>query len=291
MSDSSPAPRLAAILPVRGTPALLQGCLDALTAQELPIDEIIVVDDDPNPTLQLPDPVKVLQSGGAGPYVARNTGWRLSSADIVLFLDVRSRPAPQWSRRLVECFEDPQVQLAGTEVRVTGGDRLAERAAVLAQSFRMDIYVRKPFFRPYLPTCNMAVRRRALEAVDGFPVVRSGGDAEVCWRILGAGSDGIVALDDVLVEWVPRVRVRDFLEQHYRYGKSNFDLRERWRAQGMPGREPLPAKTIAARGALTALRFGYASLRRKPGRQAEVLADAAFLANHVGFGRRARAAR
>lgn len=239
--------RTAAVLPIRGHASLLDGVLDSLAHQTASLDEIIVVDDGPTPTLTPRSGTRVVSSGGVGPYAARNLGVASSSADVVFFLDARSRPRPDWVARSVRAFDDEGVGIVGSETIVRGGATIAAKAAEVQQFSNLDKYIAAPFFLPYLPTCNLAVRREDFDAVDGFSSVRSGGDADLCWRIQRATGHRLEAITDVLMEWVPRDRARELLEQNYRYGKSHHGLRVEWSDRGLPVVEPLPLWRLLAR--------------------------------------------
>ncbi|NAZ85191.1 glycosyltransferase [Kineococcus indalonis] len=275
--------RVAAVVPVRGHQRLLDGCLDALRAQEHPLDDLVVVDDSPEGSLEGLEGVRVLRSGGLGPYAARNVGWRAVDADVVLFLDARSRPRPRWSQRLLEPFADASVALAGSEVRVSGGGSAGARASEVQQFFQLRNTVARSFFLPYLPTCNLAVRRTDLEAVAGFSTVRSGGDADFCWRVLGRPERQLRVVEDVLMDWVPRDRARDYLEQNYRYGRSNFSLRTDWADRGCPPARPVARGRLLRSAAAVAARYGAARVRGDLDGQVTYLTHASGLCFDVGY--------
>ena len=83
--------------------------------------------------------------------------------------------------------------MVGSEVIVQGGRGWGARASAHQQIFRLDGYVARPGSNPYLPNCNMAVRRADLEAVGDHPGLRSGGDAD---QLVGAGASWAAAGDD-----------------------------------------------------------------------------------------------
>jgi glycosyltransferase involved in cell wall biosynthesis len=282
-ADPDTALRVAAVLPVRGHSALLDDCLAALRRQQCPLDEVIVVDDSPDASLPAIDGVRLLRSRGGGPYAARNVGWREADADLVLFLDVRSRPLPEWAARLVAQFEDPEVALAGSDTRTRTGPSLAAQASARQQHFTLRKYLTDAYFRPYLPTCNLAVRRADLEAVGGFREIRSGADADLCWRILDRPGRRLAAVEEPLLEWVPRDRVRDYLEQSYRYGKSRRAIRDDWLPPGAAVQPPLSYPQLARQTAGTAARFGFAALRRRREDAVAQLHMAARLAFRFGY--------
>ena len=275
--------RVAAVLPVGGEFELLDGVIAALRAQDRPLDELIVVDDSIEGVLDAPDDVRVLRSGGRGPYAARNVGWHATDADLVLFCDVRSRPRPEWARCTADLFADPSIALVGSEVRIRGGGSLAARAGERHQFFELRKYLEDGFFRPYLPTCNLAARRADLEEVGGFEEVRSGADADLCWRILDRPNRRLETLPDVLMDWVARDRILDYLAQSYRYGKSNYALRRSWRARGAPQRPPVPYRLLVRRALRTCARTVVALVRPHDERLLERMRDWARIAFQLGY--------
>ncbi len=226
---------------------------------------MILVDDSPGGDLGARPGTRVLRSGGKGPYAARNVGWRASAADVVLFLDIRSRPLPDWARRLGEAFADPEVALASSDVRVTGSSSLGARVGKRHRFFRRERYTRDGLFRPYAPTCNLGVRRDELVAADGFREVRSSADMDLCWRILADPSKRLESLPDVLMEWVARDRLRDYFEQCYRYGNAHRGLYEEWIAEGAPEKEPFAYMALFRQGVRLTGRAARAGLVRRDG--------------------------
>jgi glycosyltransferase involved in cell wall biosynthesis len=87
-------PRLSVIMPIRGSGMFLADALRSLTAQSIPVDELLVVDDGMDEAAK--DTVSncvgieklvLLQGGGKGPAAARNVGINAAEADIIGFLD------------------------------------------------------------------------------------------------------------------------------------------------------------------------------------------------------------
>lgn len=276
--------RTSAVVPVRGLGDLLEDCLASLEAQSAPVDEVVLVDDSPQPSLPESERYRVVRSGGVGPYAARNVGWRAATGDVVLFLDARSRPRAGWAAGLVELLAGERVGLAGCDVHVLEGRSLASRVAALEQPFAVGSYVDRAWFLPYLPTCSLAVRREVLEELDGFSPTRSGGDADLCWRAQQQGWR-LEASREVLMDWVPRDGYRDFLEQHYRYGRSNTHLRRAWAAQGAE-QAVAPTRLAVARMAGTAVaRAAYGLARGRTDRVHYSLLEGARVATRLGVRR------
>jgi len=280
-----------AVIPVGADASLLSGCLDCLEAQSRPTDGVIVVDDSPAGGLEPGGAVQVLRSGARGPYAARNVGWRASEADVVLFLDIRSRPRPDWVLRLAEAFEEPGIALVTSDVRVRGGPSLAERVAERHGFFQRERYEREDAFRPYAPTCNLGVRHEALVEVGGFRELRSTADMDLCWRILDNPARGFKMISEVLMEWVPRDRLRDYLEQCYRYGKAHHEIRTAWAAGGVPQRAGLGYPTILRRIVRRTVEAGWAGVRRDSDEVIDSVRTIGRLAFELGYRRAAGAAR
>lgn len=242
------------------------------------------MDDSADGSLVLGDGVRVLKSFGRGPYAARNIGWRASDADVVLFLDVRSRPHGAWARRLSEAFKDSAVAVASSDVIVRGGRTLGARAGERHQFFLREKYSIDGFFRPYAPTCNLGVRRADLAAVDGFEEVRSGADADLCWRILAGAERRLECLPEPLMEWVPRDSLIGYFEQSYRYGKSNYTLRRRWESAGAPQERAFPYRYIARRSVRVLAQAAKATLvNRDSVETLELVRLGGWLAFHLGY--------
>lgn len=281
MSERRAPLRLVAVLPSRGHDQLLQGALTALADQDRAVDEIVVVDDSNDGSLVLEAGVSVLRSGGVGPYAARNLAWRTVPADVYLFVDARSRPRRTWAGAVSAQLEDAGTGIVGTQTVVVEGGTTAQRAAALEQPFEISSYVDHPWFMPYVPTCNLAIRRADLERVDGFSEVRSGGDADLCWRAQLAGSRLDVVRSPEM-DWVPRTRVQDYLEQHHRYGISNYELRASWADRGAPGAQVLSVPELARFAGLLVLRTAWALVRGRRIRLLWQLVDLGRLATRLG---------
>jgi len=287
MPGAVPSPKTSAVLPVGGPTPLLAECLEAIRSQARALDELIVVDDSRAGALEPIEGARVLRSGGSGPYAARNVGWQAAQGEVIFFLDIRSRPRPDWAQRLAELFDDPTVALAGSDVLIRRGATLGARVSERQQFYKLEKYTTEAWFRPYFPTCNLAARRSEVEAVGGFKEIRSGADADLCWRILDRPGRRLETIPEVLMEWVPRETLRGYLEQNYRYGRSHCALRTMWRERGAPQSEPMSYPLLARRIAGVVVRGGVAALRRQGDEVLEELRKAGRFAYHVGYRRAA----
>ncbi|MCZ2818747.1 HAD-IIIA family hydrolase [Modestobacter sp. VKM Ac-2977] len=177
------------VVPTIGRPSL-DVLLDALAAAAGPRPaEIVLVDDRPTGEPLRPErpglsPVRVVRTGGGGPAVARNLGWRTAGTEWIAFLDDDVVPDPDWYARLAEDLAALPADAAGTQGRVRvplPADRRPtdwERGtAGLATSSWI--------------TADLAYRRSALAAVGGFDerfprAFRE--DSDLALRVMDTGS-------------------------------------------------------------------------------------------------------
>ncbi len=127
------------------------------------------------------------------------------------------------------------------------------------------------------------MRREDLEATGGFGEVRSGGDADFCWRVLGRAGRRLEAVEEVLMDWIPREDPKEFLEQNYRYGKSNHQLRLDWQAEGADVVPAQPHLRLLKTAAVLASRFARAGRRGDRDAAALNLRHAAGVCFDIGY--------
>jgi cellulose synthase/poly-beta-1,6-N-acetylglucosamine synthase-like glycosyltransferase len=224
------------VIPVKDMQDHLDDCLAALEAELGETDRICVIDDASSPPVVVPDHVHLLRlEEPVGPYVARTMGLSGTPATVIVFLDARCRVKPGWRKAIAAAMADDATALACTDVNTVELPTYAGRVAHALQPFRLSAYLDQ--WLPYFPTCNLVIRKDAFEGVGGFPPVRSGGDAALCWEVQLQGHGGLVADERPLVDWVPRESFADLLRQFYRYGES---------ARQLSGRYPEHAERIGA---------------------------------------------
>lgn len=110
---------------------------------------------------------RVLSVPQPGISRARNAGWRAARGRIVAFTDDDCYAAPDFLRRIVDCFQEaPSLGYVGG--RVLLHDRADYPITVQHLDRRLDLPARS-YVRPgLLHGANLSVRRDALEAVGGF---------------------------------------------------------------------------------------------------------------------------
>jgi cellulose synthase/poly-beta-1,6-N-acetylglucosamine synthase-like glycosyltransferase len=190
---------------------LLQRCLVALSSQELPADEVIVVHDGNFEVeallLSWQDrlPLRCLQIKERGASAKRNAGWRAAQHPLVAFTDDDCAPTPGWLVALCAASGD---LLAGP---VAAHPEDSQTASVFGRTIEIDQE------GPYFPAANLAVTRSLLARVAGFDTsMAAGEDTDLAWRVQEAGGRAT---------WVPDALV------HHAVRPATFPqhLRSLWR--------------------------------------------------------------
>lgn len=197
-------PRVAVVVPTYERPERLQTTIESVCDQTIDNYEVVVVDDGSSDDNQREileslttrfNRVRVIRQSNAGPAAARNRGWRSTEAEIILFTDDDCVVPRDWIESIVTGFE-PRVGAVGGPLLPT---EEALTRSVFARHHRYR--VRNVYEVPEGPTiggsnlpmgatANIAYRREALEAVDGFDETfptAAGEDADLQKRVAAAG--------------------------------------------------------------------------------------------------------
>jgi HAD superfamily hydrolase (TIGR01662 family) len=148
------------VVPTLGRPELRR-LLGDLAAEPNQPERIVVVDDRPFPDEALDCPGAVVRMGGGrGPAAARNTGWRATVTEWVVFLDDDVRLPVGWSDVLLTDLEAADDTVAGVQGRIvvplpSKQPTDWERSTAGLEQARWA-------------TADLAYRRRALQQVGGF---------------------------------------------------------------------------------------------------------------------------
>ncbi len=275
---------VAIVIPVRDGAGLLAECLAGVVEQAEPLGaEVVVVDDASTDAT-----AEVARSAGAtvislttpaGPYVARNTGWRAVDAELLVFTDMRCRPDAGWLAAMVEPFADPEVAIVGGDVVTVTGPTTAMKWAAGQQAMRLAVHFEDPYYLPAATTAAMAVRRSVLEAVDGFAPIRSGGDIDLCWRIQEQGIGRLAPAYGATMQMTPRDAWRDVVRQWHRFAFGHLELALRHPQRGAPEPPASPKAQVGAigRGAAAVV------FRPRGSRRVRVLEVARLAAYHRSY--------
>jgi glycosyltransferase involved in cell wall biosynthesis len=112
--------------------------------------------------------VRLLVERTPGPGPARNTGAAACSGDVLAFTDADCLPGPGWLAAVEQAFADPDLCIAGGDVRVGVAnparlDMIEAYESVFG--YQVERYIRDMGFTI---TCNLAMRPEVLSAVGPF---------------------------------------------------------------------------------------------------------------------------
>ena len=259
MEQRGSRPAIDVVVPFAGSDESLREAAQSLAAMRLGAgDTLTVVDNRPGGPGGDPREVEGVRVVRAperqSSYFARNRGAGLGVAEWLLFIDADVRPAPD----LLDRYFDRQpgertAVLAGGIADVEAGSSTAVgRFLTRSSSMSQANTLRGDW--PYAQTANCAVRRSAFDEVGGFTdTIRSGGDADLCFRLRAAGWE-LETRDEAVVEHVARTTVRALAAQRLRHGSGSA-----WLDRAYPG--SFPAASLPGLVKWTALELGRALVR------------------------------
>jgi GT2 family glycosyltransferase len=217
------APRVSVVVCTYNGGRTLDQCLRSLGALDYPDYEVIVVDDGSTDNTgdilaRHPD-VRVLRQPNRGLSAARNAGLAAATGAVIAYTDSDCFADPDWLTHLV-------YQLEHSGAAAVGGPNLTPddgwlAACVAAAPGQPTHVLESDQVAEHVPGCNMAFRREALLAINGFDPQyrRAGDDVDVCWRLHQAGK-WITFAPGAFVWHHRRQGPRAYLKQQAGYGEA-----------------------------------------------------------------------
>ncbi len=264
--------RLSVVIPTHNRPEALARLLASIGRSEVAGDrpEVVVVDDGSDgraydEVMAAYPEVRWIRETRSGPATARNRGWRAATGEVVVFVDD-------------DCVFDPDAldflrKALATDDAVGATIEPLHRGRLIADFMHAEHLVTHKVQDGnvrWLVTACLAVRRSALELVDGFDeqLVHGGEDVDLSLRLASAGLRLSVSAEAV-VRHDHRAGLGQLVRTYYRHGTGQRRLAARH-----PGRRADLAHSARTRLSLAAWRETYASYRREEGR----LTSLAFVA-------------
>lgn len=209
----------------------IRDCLQGLRKLEYPNYEVIVVNDgskDNTEAIAREFGFRVISTENRGLSSARNTGMRAAKGEIVAYIDDDAIPDPHWLTYLAAGFmRTRHMGIGGPNLPPPNDGPVAD---CVANSPGGPIHVLLTDDEAeHIPGCNMAFRKAALEAVDGFDTQFriAGDDVDLCWRIQQRG--WTLGFSPAAMVWHHRRNsVKAYLKQQMNYGKAEAMLERKW---------------------------------------------------------------
>ena len=224
-------PRVSVVVCVYDGEQTLADCLDGLEQLVYPDYEVIVVDDgstDASAEIAGRYPFRLLRTENRGLSRARNSGIEAASGEIIAYIDADARPDPHWLHYLVEALRDERYVGVGGPNLPCDGDGWVADCVANAPGGPIHVLL-SDSEAEHIPGCNMAFRKEALEAVDGFdPEFRvAGDDVDLCWRLHERGWK--LAFSPSAVVWHhQRDSLQSYWRQQWGYGRAEALLEVKW---------------------------------------------------------------
>src|SRR6185295_17412335 len=131
--------------------------------------------------------VRAIHQENQGLGAARNVGLKAATGMIIAYTDSDCMAHPDWLTFLVGQMQRSCSTAIGGPNLAPAADRVA--ACVAASPGQPMHVLESDQVAEHIPGCNMAFRREALEAINGFDEQfrKAGDDVDVCWRLQQAG--------------------------------------------------------------------------------------------------------
>src|SRR5207247_2750411 len=172
--------------------------------------------------------VPLIRTEDRGLSRSRNMGMRAATGDIVAYIDDDARPDPHWLKYLAHTFATSgHAGVGGPNIPPPGDGPIADCVA-RAPGGPVHVLL-SDREAEHIPGCNMAFRRSALAAIDGFdPQFRAAGDdVDVCWRLKERGRT--IGFHPAAMVWPHRRNsVRADWMQQTGYGRAAAMLERKW---------------------------------------------------------------
>ena len=231
-------PEVSVVVPIYNGEADLPDLIECLRSQTYPPDKVeyVLVDNNSRDrtsaiinTAAKFNPITIrhlTENQIQSSYAARNKGIHGSKGEIIAFTDADCRPESNWLENLVKPFVNPEIGLSAGEILALPGKTILEQHADRENTLSQKHTLSHPFCA-YGQTANLAVRKQVLAQVGLFrPYLTSGGDADLCWRILQQTSYKLDFAESAIVRHRHRSTIKQLQSQWYRYGESNKYLHE-----------------------------------------------------------------
>jgi GT2 family glycosyltransferase len=226
------APRISVVVCTYNGSASIRECCERLKRLEYPDFETIVVDDgsdDGAGEIAAGFGFRVIRAEeNEGLGSARNRGLAAATGEIVAYIDDDAFPDKDWLLYIAAGFSKQDCVAVGGPNVTPPDDGGFARCVAYAPGNPSHV-LSTDTIAEQLPGCNLAIRRSALEEVDGFdPQFRAAGDdVDICMRLRERG--WTLAYCPAAMVWHRRRgTLAAFLAQQAGYGAAEALLERKW---------------------------------------------------------------
>ena len=231
-------PRISVVVCSCNGARTIRNTLEGLRKLDYPDFEVIVVDDgstDSTPSIAQDYEVHLISTKNRGLSNARNTGLDAATGEIVAYIDDDAYPDPHWLKFLALIFMNTNhVGVGGPNVAPPDDGLIAD--CIANAPGNPSHVLLTDDLAEHIPGCNMAFRKDALQAINGFdPRFRTAGDdVDICWRLQERG--WTLGFSHGAMNWHHRRNtIRSFWKQQVGYGRAESLLEEKWPAKFKAG--------------------------------------------------------
>jgi len=172
--------------------------------------EVVVVDNSEKPKVEIEErtlfPIKLIWCDRKGAYAARNSGVKVASGAVLVFIDADCWPSASWLSSGLDVLLSYNKAIVGGNVLF---EKSLEPTAVELYQILMGFGQEKSIKElNFSATANLFVKRDVFDMVGYFnEQLLSGGDREWSWRAIRAGAE-IYYAKNAVVWTLPRRTLR-----------------------------------------------------------------------------------
>lgn len=230
MSETHPS--VSVIVPVYNGERTIGSCIRSLLELDYPSSklEIIIVDnnskDGTGRILREFPVVSMLEDRIQSSYAARNAGIGRAGGRVLAFTDSDCIVDKEWIAKAVDRMGDPRVGCVAGRIEGYSPSNYIEeyliKTGCLTQGSTM--------FLPYAQTANAVYRREVFDVIGRFEEHwKSGGDADLTWRMQLHSAYKFVQCDDALVYHVHRSTLKGFFRQRMTWGNGEVLMHKKYK--------------------------------------------------------------
>ncbi len=228
-------PFISVIVPVLNRENDIGRCLNSLLTLDYSSFEIIVVDNgstDKTQEIVSRFPAKMFVENKRGAYIARNTGLKHATGEIIAFTDSDCVAHRDWLKNLIKNYTNEKVGGVGGHLLPYNPTNIIEEFLSFGplrifHSSETVVMKRQPnqFLSGALGSANMSYRKEVLEEVGGFckHFATFCGAYDLCWRIQKAGYN-VIYEPKALVYHKLRSSLFQLIKQFFLFGKCQTQL-------------------------------------------------------------------